>query len=203
MNYIINLFGTGIRYWNCEVAQEVFDDMNRIREKNRVEWEQVLFDLDFLNHYGYDHWSELAKSLDQTSTPTSRSLQRGRELVQHRGFLLETQNRIEIKKGGKLLTRFRASELDAAATLFPLYGTTFHEQTLEQQEGRKSFQLIQFEKGLIGKFKFEAEQFSIEDLHYHLSRIDTKTFLSHIQLGTALLESSQEDCLVVGSFVRT
>jgi hypothetical protein len=30
MSYIINLFGTGIRYWNCEGAQKVFDDMNRI-----------------------------------------------------------------------------------------------------------------------------------------------------------------------------
>jgi hypothetical protein len=190
--FIINLFGTGIRYWNCEVAHEVFDDMNRIREKNRVEWEQVLFDLDFLHHYGYDHWSELAKSSANTSTEATRS----------GGFLLEAQNRIEIKKGGKLLTRYRANELDTAVTLFPIYSTTFHEETLEQQEGRKSFQLIQFEKGLIGKFKFEAEQFSIEDLHYHLSRIDTKTFLSHIQLATALLESSQEDCLVVGSVVR-
>jgi len=97
MGYIINLFGTGIRYWNCEVAQEVFDDMNRIRGKNQVAWEQVLFDLDFLNHYGFGHWSELAKSSDQTSTPACRNLQRGRELVQNRGFLLELAKQRETR----------------------------------------------------------------------------------------------------------
>jgi len=185
VNYIINLFGTGIRYWNCEVAQEVFDDMNRIREKNQVAWEQVLFDLDFLNHYGFGHWSELAKS------PANR------------GFLLDPQNRIEIKKGGKLLTRFRANELDTAATLFPLFSTSFREETHVVRPATTSFQLIQFEKGLIGKFKFEAEHFSIEQLHYVLSRIGNNTFLSHIQLGEQFLESSQEDCLVVGSFFRS
>jgi hypothetical protein len=41
MNYIINLFGTGIRYWHCEVDQDMFDEMNRIRIKNQVEWEYV------------------------------------------------------------------------------------------------------------------------------------------------------------------
>ena len=51
MNYIINLFGTGIRYWHCEVDQDMFDEMNRIRIKNQVEWEIVLFNLEFLNYY--------------------------------------------------------------------------------------------------------------------------------------------------------
>lgn len=184
MNYIINLFGTGIRYWNCELDQTVFDDMNRIRVKNQVEWEQVLFDLDFLNHYGFGHWSELSKS------PALR------------GFILDPQNRIEIRQGGKLLSRFRANELDTAATLFPLYNASYREDEYEVTSTKTSFQLIQFEKGLIGKFKFEADHFSIDQLHYVLSRIGNNTFLSHIQLGEQFLESSQEDCVVVGSFFR-
>jgi hypothetical protein len=191
MNYIINLFGTGIRYWNCELDQTVFDDMNRIRMKNQVEWEQVLFDLDFLSHYGFAHWSELSKSPAQPGTEAAQ-----------RGFLLDPQNRIEIKQGGKLLSRFRANELDTAATLFPLYSTSYREEEHEATPTKTSFQLIQFEKGLIGKFKFEADHFSIDQLHYVLSRIGNNTFLSHIQLGEQFLESSQEDCVVVGSFFR-
>ena len=183
MNYIINLFGTGIRYWNCELEQIVFDDMNRIRLKNMVEWEQVLFNLEFLNHYGFSHWSELS------SEPA---------IV---GFLLDAQNRIELKQKSKLITRFRASELGTAATLFPLYDTSFIQESFFEKPTIKSFQLIQFEKGLIGKFKFESDAFSIEQLHYVLSSIGKKTFLTSITIEKIALISSQEDGLVTGGEV--
>lgn len=183
MNYIINLFGTGIRYWNCELDQAVFDDMERIRLKNKVEWEQVLFNLEFLNHYGFSHWSELS--------PEPATI----------GFLLDPLNRIEIKHGSKLITRFQANELDTATTLFPLYQTTYHQASRSEKPNIKSFQLIQFEKGLIGKFKFESDTFSIEQLNYILSSVGRTKFLSTIKFGDSFLESKQEDGLVTGGEV--
>ncbi len=183
MNYIINLFGTGIRYWHCEVGQNMFDDMNRIRLKNKVEWEQVLFDLDFLNHYGFSHWSELSTSPGKV------------------GFLLTPLNRIEIKKGSKLVMRFQANELDTETTLFPLYRTSLMDEPIIEKSESKCFRLLQFEKGLIGKYKFETETFSIEQMNYVLSTIGTTKFLASVQFGDARLESTQEDCLVIGGEV--
>lgn len=183
MNYIINLFGTGIRYWQCELAQEVFDDMNRIRAKHNAKWENVLFDLDFLKHYGFSHWSELSRS-------TGKS-----------GFILNSENRIEIKQGSKLIVRFKANELDSGTTLFPLYHTTIIEEPIIEHSANKCFQLIQYEKGLIGKFKFETESFSIDQMSYAISKIDKTKFLASIQFGETILESKQEDCLVIGGEV--
>ena len=183
MNYIINLFGKGIRFWNCELDQAMFDDMNRIRLKNKVEWEQVLFNLEFLNHYGFSHWSELS--------PEPANI----------GFLLDPQNRIEIKQGSKLITRFRANELDTAATLFPLYQTTYLHDSRSVKPNIKTFQLIQFEKGLIGKFKFESAAFSIENLHYFLDSIANKGFLTAITFNDEKLNLTQEDGLVIGGEV--
>ena len=107
MNYILNLFGTGIRYWICEIPISVFEEMTRIQIKQKVEWEQLLFDFDFLKHFGYHHWSELSKHPEQT------------------GFLLDPQNRIEIKQGSKFIARFRANELTNHETLFPLYQSVY------------------------------------------------------------------------------
>ena len=180
MNYIINLFGTGIRYWHCEVDQDMFDEMNRIRIKNQVEWEIVLFNLEFLDYYGFSHWSELSSCPGKV------------------GFLLDSQNRIEIKKGSKLITRFRANELDTDTTLFPLYDTSLIDVPIFENAHSKYFTLIQFEKGLIGKYKFESESFSIEQMHYGLSSIGKNKFLSQVQFGNTIIESNQEDGLVTG-----
>lgn len=183
-NFIINLFGTGIRYWTCEIPKCKFEEMEKIKDQHNVEWEHLLFDFDFLNRFGYNHWDEMSKYPEQV------------------GFLLNKENRIEVKLKSKLITRFFAQELMNQETLFPLYQTSFTDLNFVTDPTKTSFLLLQFEKGLIGKFKFEAEHFSIDQVHYVLSRIGNNTFLSQIQLGEQFLESSQEDCVVVGSFFR-
>jgi hypothetical protein len=183
MNYIINLFGTGIRYWNCELPIDVFNDMNQRIQKHNVRWEDMLFDLEILNHYGFEHWSRLS------SKPANV------------GFLLEAQNRIEIKQESKLITRFKAIDLKTESTLFPLYQTVFIKESTEEKADIKSFKLMQMEKGLIGKYKFQSEIFSIDQLEYTLSSIEKKQFLLQIQIEDRILVSSQEDNVITGGEV--
>ncbi len=180
MNYIINLFGTGIRYWNCEIGIDMFNEMNQRIQKHNVKWEEMLFDLEILNHYGFEHWSKLS------SKPANV------------GFLLEARNRIEIKQESKLITRFKANDLKTELTLFPLYQTVFIKESTEEKTDIKSFKLIQMEKGLIGKYKFQSEKFSIEQLVFTLSSIEKKQFLLQIQVGDRILVSSQEDNAITG-----
>jgi hypothetical protein len=183
MNYIINLFGTGIRYWNCEIGIDMFNDMNQRIQKHNVKWEDLLFDLEILNHYGFEHWSRLS------SNPANV------------GFLLEAWNRIEIKQESKLITRFKATDLKTELTLFPLYQAVFIKESTEDKADIKSFKLIQMEKGLIGKYKFQSGKFSIDQLEYILSSIDKKQFLLHIKVEDRILVTSQEDNVIIGGEV--
>lgn len=183
MNYIINLFGTGIRYWNCEIGIDMFNDMNQRIQKHNVKWEDLLFDLEILNHYGFEHWSRLS------SKPANV------------GFLLEARNRIEIKQESKLITRFKANDLKTELTLFPLYQTVFIKESTEDKADIKSFKLIQMEKGLIGKYKFQSENFSIVQLAFTLSSIEKKQFLLQMKVEDRILVSSQEDNVITGGEV--
>ena len=183
MNYIINLFGTGIRYWNCEIDIDVFNDMNQRIQKHKVSWEDMLFDLEILNHYGFEHWRKLS------SKPANV------------GFLLDVQNRIEIKQESKLITRFKSIDLKTESTLFPLYRTVFEKESIEEKADTKSFKLIQMEKGLIGKYKFQTEKFSIDQLRFTTSSIEQKQFLLQIQVEDRILVSNQEDNVITGGEV--
>jgi hypothetical protein len=183
MSFIINLFGTGIRYWICEIPLPIFDEMYAIKEKNQVEWENLLFDFDFLKHFGYNHWNELSRQKEKT------------------GFLLDPQNRIEIKQGSKFIARFRANELTNRETLFPLYQTTHSELSYPKNSSYQTMILIQYEKGLISKYKFESNLFTINDLSFKTSSMKELYFLNDIALNQIELVSCSDDALVIGCLV--
>lgn len=181
--FIINLFGTGIRYWICEIPIPLFEEMNKIRINHKVEWENLLFDFDFLKHFGFDHWSELSPHPDQT------------------GFLLDFQNRIEIKQGAKFIARFRANELMNSETLFPLYQTTQFDLECTPAPNTQQFILAQFEKGLVAKFNFAAKHFSIDDLTFKIQLLQNLSFLSDIELNLEVLHRSSDDTVTTGCLV--
>src|SRR5574343_120264 len=165
MKYVINLFGTGIRYWDCHVEKEIFDDMSKIK----------------LKHNGFDHWSELSSNSPRI------------------GFLLKTENTIEIKQGGKLITRFTSSELDEKQVLFPLFRTKLVATSAQGIENHIYIKLLQLEKGLIAKYRFQTDIFSLENLMFNLATIDTFDFLESIQLNSVPLDIVQEDTLIIGT----
>lgn len=183
MTYILNLFGTGLRYWICEIPAPIFEEMNTIRQNKSVEWENLLFDFDFLKHFGYKHWSELSSQRAQT------------------GFLLDPQNRIEIKQGAKFVARFRSSELDSRETIFPLYNTTRHAFPLQKKIDIHSLLLIQFEKGLIGKYELNTEQLQIERLEFLLTSTPLPEIITGITYDNRPLKFLKDDTLITGTKV--
>lgn len=179
MTYIINLFGIGIRYWICELPEAMYQEMQQIGRKHKVEWEQLLFDFDLLGHFGYSHWSQLSAFPEQT------------------GFLLDPQNRIEIKQGAKFIARFRANELTNDTTLFPLYNSRQIEWHPEHQTAGKSFLLLQHEKGLIGKYKIDQPHFHIDDLEFQWKKVNDFRFLAKIKQQSQPLKRSANDALCI------
>ncbi len=182
-SFIINLFGTGIRYWFCEVPIEMYDEMKLIKEKKQVGWENLLFDFDFLNHFGLNHWSELSS------------------LQEEIGFLLIPENRVEIKSGAKFITRFRAVDLNSTGTLFPLYNTNLTKQIIENKPLSKSFILIHYEKGLIAKYQFVTDHFSLEDLDFQLENFAETFILKNVNYRNAVIPSIGDDSLTISTKV--
>lgn len=183
MKYIINLFGTGIRFWDCQIDRNIFDDMSKIKLKHIVEWENLLFNLDFLKHYGFEHWSELSPTPPKT------------------GFLLTAHNIIEVKQKGKLITRFKSNELDNSQVLFPLYRTKENPKSESNLNNDVQLKLIQFEKGLIAKFAFQTDMFSIDTLEFNLEKMESMKFLESICFNSSKLEIVLEDTVIVGTKV--
>ena len=169
----------GIRYWICEIPTTLFEEMNKIRCKHQVEWESLLFDLGFLDYFGFSHWSELSGRPEQI------------------GFLLESTNRLEIKQGAKFLSRFKASELRDDVTLFPLFQINFEKLELIESDCFKTLVLVQYEKGLISKFSYQADHFSIDHLTFGIRCIQDQVFLGDIIHTNASLNHVSDDTLVL------
>lgn len=183
MSYIINLFGTGIRYWICEIPMPQFEEMETIKEQHKVEWERLLFDFDFLKRFGYKNWSEMSRYPEQV------------------GFLLLPENRFEIKLKSKLITRFFAHELSNQETLFPLYQTY---QTVNQFQGLNSTKrllVMQFEKGLIGKYAIETNNFDISSMKFGFTQLPTEEVISGFMYRESELKCLKDDTLVIGTKV--
>lgn len=181
--FIINLFGTGIRYWICEIPMPQFEKMETIKEQHIVEWERLLFDFDFLKCLGYKHWSEMSKYPEQI------------------GFLLNKENRIEIKLKAKLITRFFAHELLNQETLFQLYQTYEKEYQFQGLSSAKRLLIIQFEKGLIGKYALETNNFDISNMKFGLTQLPSQVVISGIMYQGSELKCLKDDTLVTGTKV--
>jgi hypothetical protein len=183
LDYILNQFGTGIRYWVCNLENELFQKMNEFRLHNQVEWEQLLFDFDFLQRFGFNHWYEL------TNKPESI------------GFLINSYNKMEIKIGSKFITRFKSFELLNQETFFPLFKTTFFDLKIEQNRNIQSFILIQFETGLIGKYKIHSKDFLMDDLEFHCCQLNGMSFISQLYFRNQILKSTKNDSVSTSSMV--
>jgi hypothetical protein len=152
MSIILNLFGESIRYWVCDISNDLQLELLQAKEKYQVDMETLLFDLDFLKHVGYDHWSELSNQEEKN------------------GFFLTRSNRIEIKQNNHLLTKFRADELYNEGLLFPKYRVEMKEQNIENQSEENRMVIVQHEIGLFGKYQLETHEFDIDELKFHLAK---------------------------------
>lgn len=179
----INLFGTGIRYWVCQIPQEIYEKMEHIRAGKHLTWEHLLFDLDFLDYFGYSHWSDLAIE------------------PEHVGFLINFHNRIEIKQAQRILSRYNAQELIGGDTLFPLHDTFKKDIQLPVHPKAKTFALVHLEKGLVGKFQINTNDFNINDFSYEIQSFQNFQFLRHIYYQNEKLSSKKDDTLINTSLV--
>jgi hypothetical protein len=149
MAVVLNLFGEGLRCWVCDIPLAQFQEMLAIKERHQLPWERLFFDFDFIKHYGFDHWSEMAT--------------RG----EHRFFALKKNNSIELKEKRKMLFKIDADELDLNFTLFPIFQISVEENIrFPQLPGMKTILLVEQETGCFGKFEIQTTTFDINQLQF-------------------------------------
>lgn len=183
MAIIINLFGSSLRYWVCELPQEKFHALEKSRTNQQEDWTNLFFDLDWLAQFGFRHWSDFAILEEQC------------------GMLCLPKCSVEIKKGRKMLEKFSADKLIHATSLFELHRTRAQALTVAPHEGHIRFILIQTEIGLVGKFKLDQESLLIDDLEFVLTDLaypDAPRLLTSILHRGEKLIKTGEDTVVSG-----
>jgi hypothetical protein len=186
MSMLINLFGTAVRYWLCELPREEFRMLNELRVKHGEEWTNLFFDLDWLSQIGRSHWSELAIQPEKT------------------GLVCHTKSLIEIRRGRRILEKFTADKLCHPDSLFDLYPTTVKRLALNQTHEFVPFLLMQAETGFIGKLRIDSEFIRMDELDFQLTQLpdpNTPMLLTEIKYKGTELEFLPGDTVVVKSQV--
>jgi hypothetical protein len=154
--------------------------MSKYKEENNKSWEELFFDFDFLNTFGFNHWSELT------------------DYPEFRGFFINKSNRIEVKGKIRKPLKLNATELLNQNTLFPLYQVSMIDLTLPLS-GSKRFILLNYEIGQFAKYSFESDSFEVDKLNFQVSQFpysNADCLLVNIQYQGVELKILQEDTLV-------
>ncbi len=184
--YFVNLFGIGIRYWNCDIPLTIYTEMDKVRKNLDAKWETLLFDTEFLSSFNISHWQKLS------------------ETGERRAFSLTRDNRVEIKQKSKFIDKFKSIDLLGQETLFPKYSTSIKQDHVPLKDGHQRIILVQYETGLFNKYEFNTPSLQLDNLCFTL--VDpipgnTQQWLSGIELNGLLLKSTQNDVLFRGSTV--
>ena len=185
MAVTIKFFGEGVRIWMCEISHELMDEMRYIKEANKLDWEELFFNLSFLHKKGFTHWSDMAV---------------GKEI---KVFLCNDTNKIEIKQNRKVLERMRSRDLNLTETLFPLYQTEDVQIEFSKSSNAVLFILYQLEIGTFAKFEL-PDHFDINQLNFQMINpfgILNQKGLMQLQYKTKILKSAGDDTLVRSSRV--
>ena len=184
MPIIINLFGEGIRYWICDIPLNRFEKMKKLKNEECILWEQFFYNLEFLQRFGYNHWSGLAT--------------RGEFKI----FQLNKLNRIELKNKSRIIEKIKPVDLDNKTTLFPIYQTIINESiNIPKIENYVTFVFVQQETGLFSKYELKVDKLLFSDLYFYLiQQIEEKNLngLAEIHHQGKVMKSIREDTVVRG-----
>mgnify|MGYP007014089459 CR=1 FL=1 len=177
------MFGTGIRFWLCQIPNDVFSMIQKVQKREKEDLESLLFNLEFLNHLGYDHWSDL------------------HVVDTGKGFLLDAKNKIEIKLKSKRLKTIKGSELIHSPLLIDPYKVVENRDFFLKEKGFQRVVLLQMETGKFGQYEMELTSFELDNLVFHLNylRIDQvigESFVHGIEYDQDMLVGKKDDMLV-------
>jgi hypothetical protein len=186
--YILNFFGTGIRYWVCKIPETTYAEMEMYKKKENCSWEEIFFDLDVLSKWGFDSWGNV------------HLIHKGK------GWLIGGTNYFEVRTKGRRVRKLEAQELNDPYLLFDPYDKVRDETKMELEDGFNIVVLVQIETGLVFKYKIDQPKINLEKIKFHLNYNPMKENFEEDWItgitydGNAVL-SPDEDTLVRSSKV--
>ena len=176
--YILNLFGNGLKLKYLDISHPLFETLWLFKNAKQMRWNDFIFDIELLNTIGISSWE---------SIPISKT---------YEGLIVSDLNKIEIKKGSKFISKFKASDLLSQNTLFPIFDSSENERKLNQNN---QLIILELNTGLIGKFKIDSKNLSGSDLKFELLRFSTHRnycIINKIKFQTKELKCVHQDCLI-------
>ena len=181
--YVVNMFGTGIRYWILDIPADLFSQIKKIKNKSNLEYVDLFFDDEFLKFFEINNWEDFHCQKSG------------------RGLYLSVSNSIEIKKGTKRIAKFTGYDLLHSPLMFQPYKIENNPDVLIKPE-RECVQIaiVQEEIGKFYKFKIETTSFEIDNLVFQKNRFQLNEFLQqeficNVQYNGNDLLSVKEDVL--------
>jgi len=184
MSTIINLFGTGIRCWICEIPMHRYEQLKEVASFRNTTIHNIFFDLEVLQNLGYKHWKKIFPI---------------EEII---GFIIDDRNKIEIKNGGRIISKFISSQILGKEALFKLYST---KEVNFKIQNRPNYKYILIGQREIGSYKYriKTEEFEIEKLCFSFCKgINQENSVVTISYDSKNLYPIKTDTVIRSFFVN-
>jgi len=143
----IKFFGTGMRYWVCEIPESQFNLIEKEKIAMNKVWEELFFDLEFLEQFGYSNWESIHL------------------LEEGKGWLIAERNRIEIKTGKKKRV-VEMREFLGDGLLFDAFKKEIIAFEVLKKANFTYVLLVQLDAGLINKFEVVSDDFDLDKSNF-------------------------------------
>ena len=184
MSTIINLFGTGIRCWICEIPMHRYKQLKEVAAFHNTTFFNIIFDLEVLQNLGYNHWNNIFPI---------------EEIV---GFIIDDRNKVEIKNGTKIVSKFISNQILGKESLFNLYST---KEVDFKTVHRANYKYILIGQKEIGSYKYRinTDEFEIEKLCFSFCKgINKENSVVTISYGNSNLYPIKTDTMIRSFFVN-
>jgi hypothetical protein len=173
----VDLFGEGVCIKKGVFSEALINRMQLTALKLKQPLEEALID----PYFYYLLKDNKVKSIEDI----------GQTIVN--GLINTPKNRIEIWYKGKKVQKLTMNNLNEQYLLFPLFRTKNKNIELQNKLGL----YVQYvEIGLIARYEIMANNFSFDNLEFHISNYDGKVVLNKVSYGSVLMKLKKKDTLI-------
>lgn len=152
----VKFFGESFAIHELNIDKELIPKFNHVAKRLKLPMNEALLDINYFRVLKMNEFQSIHDLISQTFTNLINN---------HKG-------QIEISLGRKRIAKFNCDELFNLTTLFPLYNTSFNSFNINNLGS--NYYLEEREVGLIGVYEINVENFQIDLLHFHLSKLELK-----------------------------
>jgi len=173
----VDFFGEGISIKKGIFTEELFERMQLTALKLKQPLEEALID----PYFYYALKDNKVKSIEDIGEPIVN------------GLINTNKSRIEIWYQGKKVQKLTMNNLNDQFLLFPLFQTITKNIELQNNLG---LYVKYLDIGLIARYELMVDNFSLDNLEFHLINYDGKIILSKVAYENEFMKLKKKDTLI-------